>query len=132
MNGSQITALSITAANIAASTITAANMNVTNLSAISANLGTITAGTITVDASGYIRGGQTDYATGTGFFLGYSTDNYKFSVGNATNYLTWDGTYLRISGNVAYTSSITNVSYTVANLPVPPTVVGFNPPSAYA
>jgi hypothetical protein len=48
VDGSQVTASSITAGQIAASTITAAQMNVSSLSAISANLGSITSGSITV------------------------------------------------------------------------------------
>ena len=105
IDASSITAGSITANEIAASTITAANMNVTTLSSIAASLGTITAGTITLDSSGYIRGGQTAYNTGTGFFLGYDTSAYKFSIGNpAGSYLTWDGTDFNVKGSVNTTS----------------------------
>lgn len=68
------------------------------LSALSADLGTITAGTITLNASGFIRGGQTDYKTGTGFFLGYSGGAYKFSIGDATHYMAWNGTGLEVRG----------------------------------
>ena len=51
---------------------------------------------ITLGTSGYIRGGQTDYNTGVGFFLGYSGAAYKFSIGDPSgDYLTWDGTTLR-------------------------------------
>jgi len=71
---------------------------VPNLAAIVADLGAITAGTITLDSSGYIRGGQTAYNTGTGFFLGYSSSAYKFSIGDGTNKLTWDGTKMVIDG----------------------------------
>lgn len=98
----QIVAGSITANEIAAGTITAAKMDVSQLSAIAANMGTITAGTITLDSSGYIKGGQTAYDTGTGFFLGYSGAAYKFSIGNASgNKLTWDGSSLVVEGTVA-------------------------------
>lgn len=65
----------------------------TTLSAIKTNTGTLV-----VDTSGYIRGGQTDYATGTGFFLGYSGGAYKFSVGNPTSFVKWDGSALQIGG----------------------------------
>ena len=59
------------------------------------------AGALTLGVLGYIKGGQTAYNTGTGFFLGYSTDAYKFSIGNpAGNYLTWDNSVLTIKGNV--------------------------------
>lgn len=89
-------------------------------------------GSLTFSATGYVRGGQTDFNTGTGFFLGYSSGDYKFSIGNTTNYLNWDGTYLRLRGSLDVGTSgvLNNASYTVANLPVPATSVGFNDPSA--
>jgi hypothetical protein len=56
---------------------------------------------ISVGTTGYIRGNQTDYNTGTGFFLGYSGGAYKFSIGVSTgNFLTWDGTNLSMSGKI--------------------------------
>ena len=93
---------------------------------------------ILVDGSGVfnanVRGGQTDFNTGTGYFLGLSSGEYKLSLGSSVgNYLTWDGTYLRIKGSfdVGTGGVINNSVYTVANLPVAPTTVGFNVPSAY-
>jgi hypothetical protein len=71
---------------------------------------TITGGGIVLNAGGMIRGGQTDYATGTGFFLGYSGGAYKLSIGGTTNYLQWDGSSLNIGG----TSVSTNGSYMVS------------------
>jgi len=67
---------------------------------------TITAGGFVLSSGGAIRGGQTDFATGIGFFLGYSTtlSDYVWSIGNpASNYLTWDGSTLEISGYVKNT-----------------------------
>ena len=109
INGTdQIAALSIVAGSIAANTITSAKMSVTDLSAISANIGTITSGNITIDTAGYIRGGQTAYNTGTGFFLGYSSGAYKFSLGNPTgDSLTWDGTNLNITAPLNVDFSLT-------------------------
>lgn len=81
-----------------------------------------------------IRGGQTDYNTGTGYFIGLSSGDYKLSLGSSDgNYLTWDGTYLRIKGSfdVGTGGIINNSVYTVANLPVSPTTIGFNSPSNY-
>jgi hypothetical protein len=87
-------------------------------------------GNITVGTSDSIKGGQTDFGVGNGFFLGYSGD-YKFSIGNDTNYITWDGIFLRIKGSfdVGDNGVINNSSYLVVDLPVPPTTVGFNNPS---
>ena len=96
-----IAALTITGANIAGDTITADKMNVNTLSAIVANLGAITAGNITLDSSGFIRGGQTAYNTGSGFWMGYNSAAYKFSIGSSTNYMTWDGTNLTVNGGSA-------------------------------
>jgi|APSaa5957512622_1039677.scaffolds.fasta_scaffold02537_7 hypothetical protein len=59
------------------------------------------AGTITLGTTGHIKGGQTAYNTGSGFFLGHSSGNYKFSIGDPdTNNLTWDGTDLTLVGDV--------------------------------
>lgn len=79
-------------------TISADKITVGTLSAIKADLGTITGGTITLNSSGYIRSGQTDYNVGSGFFLGRSGGTTKFSIGTAGGAgLTWDGTTLRVS-----------------------------------
>lgn len=75
-----------------------------NLAIYSTDLGAIVAGTIVMPTTGYIRGGQTDYQTGTGFFLGYSGAAYKFSVGNpAGDYLAWDATNILLNGYVVST-----------------------------
>lgn len=76
------------------------SLKVGSLSAITANMGSITSGTITLDTAGHIKGGQTAYNTGTGFFLGYSDTTYKFSIGNTTAGLTWDGAAMTIKGNL--------------------------------
>ena len=101
IDAASIVANSITANEIAAGAVTASKINVTQLSAINANMGAITAGTITLDTAGYIRGGQTAYNTGTGFFLGYDTSAYKLSIGDSTtnNSLTWDGSVLSVNGS---------------------------------
>lgn len=81
-----------------------------------------------------VKGGQTDFNTGTGYFLGLSGGDYKFSIGDqTTNYMTWDGTYLRLKGSfdVGTGGIINNSVYTVANLPIAPTSTAFLVPSAY-
>jgi hypothetical protein len=76
----------------------ASNADVT-LSAINGGL-TVTGGGITLSSGGAIKGGATDYLTGTGFFLGYSGSAYKFSVGNATDkYIAFDGSDLILGRN---------------------------------
>jgi hypothetical protein len=63
-------------------------------------------GGITLSANGYIKGGKTAYATGTGFFLGYSGGAYKFDIGSGTSYLRWTGTALSLIGDITGVSSI--------------------------
>lgn len=90
----------IVASHILAGSVTAEKMTVTDLAAINANMGAITAGSMTLDIAGYIKGGQTDYATGTGFWLGYNAGKYKFSLGGSSGYMLWDGSNLLIRGNI--------------------------------
>jgi hypothetical protein len=86
----------VTAAKINAGAVTADKITVTDLAAVSAYLGDVT-----LNAAGHMKGGQTAYNTGTGFFLGYESSQYKFSIGNAGDQsLTWDGTSLTINGNL--------------------------------
>jgi len=42
-----------------------------------------------------------------GFFLGYTGGAHKLNLGDATNYLKWDGTNLNVAGTIAMTSSST-------------------------
>lgn len=76
-----------------------------------------------------IRAGQTDYDTGNGFFIGRISPTL-FSIGNsAGDKMTWDGSFLRITGNLKVSSIFQNASYATADLPIPPTTVGFNSPA---
>jgi len=96
---SHIGADQIVANHILAGVITADHLAATNLAAIYADLGHITAGDITMDTAGWIKGGQTAYDTGNGFFLGYGSGQYRFSIGNgSTAGLTWNGTALTVKG----------------------------------
>ena len=66
---------------------------------------TIAQGGITMNQGGSIKGGQSAYNSGTGFFLGYDTNAYKFSIGNSsTEALTFDGTNLAVTGAITATS----------------------------
>jgi hypothetical protein len=66
---------------------------------------TVTQGGITMNQGGSIKGGQSAYNSGTGFFLGYDTNAYKFSIGNAgNNSLAFDGTNLAVTGAITATS----------------------------
>lgn len=87
-------------ANLLANSIAADRLAVSNLAAIKADMGAVTSGSFTVDASGFIRGGQTGYNAGTGFWLGYSGGAYKFSLGSASRGVVWDGTDLSLAGSL--------------------------------
>ena len=62
--------------------------------------GNIYAGsTIVIGSSGHIRSGQTDYDTGSGWWLGDVSGTAKFSIGNSSgNKLLWTGSALQITG----------------------------------
>lgn len=63
--------------------------------------GSLVTGDVQVDTSGNIRGGQTAYNTGTGWFLGYASGAYKFSIGDPSgNRLAWDGSALTVVGTI--------------------------------
>ena len=114
----------LTEANTLNSNTTATNVglgSVQNLNAQSQaqtgiNSGTtITGGGITLSNGGSIKGGQSAFNIGTGFFLGYESSAYKFSIGNAsTNYLTWDGSTFAVGGTIAATAG--NIGgFTISN-----------------
>lgn len=100
VNG-QLAANSVTTDQLVSGSVTAAKIGVSALAAISADLGTITAGNMTLDASGFIRGGATGYLSGPGFWMGYSGGAHKFHLGNpGGNHLYWDGSQLSIKANL--------------------------------
>jgi hypothetical protein len=86
-------------------------LKVGSLSAISANLGSISSGNITLDSSSSIKGGQTAYGVGTGFYLGYSGGAYKLSVGSGASSLLWNGSTLSIPA-ITITGQITTPQIT--------------------
>lgn len=93
--------------------VTANNIIANELSAI-----TTSTGTLQVATGGWIRGGQTDFNTGTGFWQGYHMGTYKVSFGNSTNGFTWDGSALTINGgtiNIVGGSININNRFTVSS-----------------
>lgn len=61
-------------------------------------------GGLTLDTAGAVRGGQTAYNTGVGFFLGYQEGAYRVSLGNPQTgqFLRWDGYNLTLAGALDY------------------------------
>jgi len=94
--------------DVAGAAITAVKIDVINLSTIKADMGHITAGDITLDNDGFIRTlGKDNYASATaGFWLGYDTDKYKLNIGDASEYLKWDGVNLSIKGSITLVNTI--------------------------
>jgi hypothetical protein len=95
---------SIDFSNVNGTTKPSNNADVT-LSAVNGGL-SVTGGGITLAGGGAIKGGQTAYNTGTGFFLGFSGAAYKFSIGDATHSLTWNGSALNYVGDMTGVGSI--------------------------
>jgi uncharacterized protein YjbI with pentapeptide repeats len=97
--------------DIAVRSLTAEKIDVRELSAISAYLGNVT-----IDSRGAVKGGQTAYNTGIGFFQGYSGGTYKISIGDpAGNGLTWDGSVLTITGVLIVTVGSTIAGFDIGS-----------------
>jgi hypothetical protein len=123
IGNAQIGMAAISSANIQSAAVGLAQINtasIGSLSAINAALGAISSGNITLDSSSYIRGGQTAYNTGTGFFLGYDTTGgssaYKLSIGNGTSGLLWNGSALSVIGSGTFTGTINATTGVVTQL----------------
>lgn len=90
-------------ADLLANSVTAGKITVADLSTINANMGHITAGDMTLNSAGWIKGGQSAWNTGYGYWLGYDTidGKYKFSIANANDdKMTFDDAGLNIQGNL--------------------------------
>lgn len=99
LTADKITTGTLGAGVIYAGTIEANQINAATLSALSVNTGALTvSGALTLNSSAHIKGGQTGYNTGTGFFLGYDSTTYKFSIGTSGTSMTWDGSALTVTG----------------------------------
>jgi len=105
---------SIGVTTIIDNTVTTGYVNALSITA----LGTVTAGAFVLDSSGYIRGGQTAYGTGDGFWFGYDVSKYKFSLGTSTQYIKFDGTNAEIKGILNLIGTLQLKAFTVATLPV--------------
>lgn len=102
--------VSVDFGNVTGTTKPADNADVTQ-AAINGTV-TVTGGGITLSGGGSIMGGQSGYDSGTGFFLGYSSGAYRFSVGNSSgNKITWSGSSLSIVGDIVGSSNIDITGY---------------------
>lgn len=99
IDASHIKSDAIIARHILAGSIVAAKLSVNELSAISANLGTMTAGNLTLNSSGFVKGGALTYSSGTGFWMGYDGGYYKFRAGTpGSSRMEWNGAAFNIYG----------------------------------
>ncbi len=102
-------------ANVTGSTRPSNNADVTQ-AAVNSGV-TASSGGITLSSGGAIKGGQTAYDSGNGFFLGYTGSAYKFSVGNSSgNKFTWDGSTLAVVGDISGSSGTFSGTITAANI----------------
>lgn len=113
IGSAQIADAAITSAkigNLAVGNAAIQNGAITNAKIADLTADKITAGNLTAAigiTTGQISGGvNTAFGFGsanfgTGFFLGLDSSVYKFRVGSYTNNMTWDGTNLNVTGNVA-------------------------------
>jgi hypothetical protein len=110
----------ITAANISTYINTAAislayinTASITNLAALSATMGALTIG-----SGGHIAQGQSNYNTGTGFWLGDNSGTPMMSIGaSGGNSFTWDGTTLTVVGSINGTVVDTR-NFTAGSVPI--------------
>lgn len=87
----------------------------------------VDAGGLVVGSSGVIKssgttwtnsGGTGTFGGSSGFYLGYTPgpDVYQFYIGSSSKYLRWDGTNLRINGNIVGGSTVGSASDTGVGL----------------
>jgi hypothetical protein len=85
-------------------------LKVGSLSAITVNTGALSVDNIlTIGNTGKIISTGASYNS-PGIFLGYDSTAYKFSIGNGTNNLSFDGTNLSIPGQFLTTSSVSTTA----------------------
>lgn len=95
----------ITAQHVQAGSITGDRLTGQVLVALTALLGEVSAGNLTVGANGYLRGGQTDFRIGNGFWLGYKNGKYVLSLGNENDdSLVFNTDGLAVTGNLTVNS----------------------------
>jgi hypothetical protein len=103
---------SIVARHIVAGEITADKMKINSLEAMKGSFTLLATGDLTVNgilamsSSGKIYSGLKATAANNtpGFFLGYDGGQYKFTVGDASNFIKWDGA--RITINTDYSINL--------------------------
>lgn len=99
----------VVAASIVAGTITGDRLVGNTVTATQIDVNDLFAESITIQAGGHIKMGQTGYDTGTGFYLGDDSGTPKLSIGVASgNRITWDGSTLDVTTDAGFLGSATN------------------------
>lgn len=92
------------------------SLKVGSLSAITVNTGALTVNnSLTLGTSGKLITAGTGYG-GNGIFLGYDGGPYKFSIGNGTNKILYDGTNLSLPGGAIDALTVDKLSGDVNKL----------------
>lgn len=112
-----------------------ASLKVGDLSAVATKTGTLTvSGVLTVDAIGAIQSGKTGFADNihSGFFLRSDSGIPKFKIGDADYNLSWDGSALKVVGDVVETGNIKidSVTKVVNTALIAPTQISVSTQSA--
>jgi hypothetical protein len=81
--------------------------------------GTNSIAEIEVGTGGYLRAGQTAYATGTGFWFGNAGGEDKASIGDATQYLKYSNGLIEYAGALTALYPVQLKTYATASLPAP-------------
>lgn len=101
-------------ANLVVNSIAADKLAVLQLSAITANMGAITSGSLTLDASGFVRGGATSFTAGAGIWMGLDGIAYKMRAGiPGGSRFEWDGSAFNVydtAGNLTISSGVVDYS----------------------
>lgn len=72
-----------------------------------------TLGALTIASGGHIKQGQTDYATGTGFWMGDDGGTPKFSIGKTS-----DNSFLKFDGESVTISNLKFENYIAGSIPI--------------
>ena len=112
IQGGKIALATIQGGNIATNTITANNITVTTLSSLSANIGAISSGSLQGGTIPDANGAPSGSETGSFFDLTLG----RFVIGNASNYVLWNGTSLVIGGSVIASGNIQSNAVTQAKI----------------
>lgn len=90
-------------------TITAAN--------ISTYIASAAIGSLQIAMTGSLYSGtKTSYGNGTGFLLEYNGGTPRFDIGNATNYVRWNGSALQVRGDVQATSVSADIASVASSI----------------